>query len=255
MRVISVLNLKGGVAKTFTAANVAYELYRRGYRVLLIDNDKQGNLSKAYSRYDAENIAPVTKLLAGDWCNVDELIQHTDYEGIDIVTANMSLFGATWNLTKEDSENQIERYKALVYAKVQYYGDCTVYGKYDYCIIDNPPDIGLNVVNALAITDEVIVPVKVDEDALEGLDIVTEQIEDAKAFNPALKLAGVLITSYQNTDGEAAGVEWLEPAAFVFAFRISLMPNFAISFYLAFPVYAVTNFLYPCAAAQHGLYS
>lgn len=88
MRVISVLNLKGGVAKTFTAANVAYELYRRGYRVLLIDNDKQGNLSKAYSRYDAENIAPVTKLLAGDWCNVDELIQHTDYEGIDIVTAN-----------------------------------------------------------------------------------------------------------------------------------------------------------------------
>ena len=40
-----------------------------------------------------------------------------------------------------------------------------------YCIIDNPPDIGLNVVNALAITDEVIVPVKVDEDALEGLDI------------------------------------------------------------------------------------
>ena len=118
MRVISVLNLKGGVAKTFTAANVAYELYRRGYRVLLIDNDKQGNLSKAYSRYDAENIAPVTKLLAGDWCNIDELIQHTDYEGIDIVTANMSLFGATWNLTKEDSENQIERYKTLVYAKV-----------------------------------------------------------------------------------------------------------------------------------------
>lgn len=82
MRVISVLNLKGGVAKTFTAANVAYELYRRGYRVLLIDNDKQGNLSKAYSRYDAENIAPVTKLLAGDWDSVDELIQHTEYEGI-----------------------------------------------------------------------------------------------------------------------------------------------------------------------------
>ncbi len=86
MRVISVLNLKGGVAKTFTAANVAYELYRRGYRVLLIDNDKQGNLSKAYSRYDAENIAPVTKLLAGDWCNVDELIQHTDYEGMRLLS-------------------------------------------------------------------------------------------------------------------------------------------------------------------------
>ena len=60
MKTISILNLKGGVAKTFTAANMAYELYRRGYKVLLIDNDKQGNLSKAYSRYDAENVAPAT---------------------------------------------------------------------------------------------------------------------------------------------------------------------------------------------------
>lgn len=120
MKTISILNLKGGVAKTFTAANMAYELYRRGYKVLLIDNDKQGNLSKAYSRYDAENVAPVTKLLAGDWESADELIQHTEYEGIDIVTANMSLFGATWNLTKEDSGNQIERYKALVYATETY---------------------------------------------------------------------------------------------------------------------------------------
>ena len=41
MKTISILNLKGGVAKTFTAANMAYEIYRRGYRVLLIDNDKQ----------------------------------------------------------------------------------------------------------------------------------------------------------------------------------------------------------------------
>lgn len=209
MKTISILNLKGGVAKTFTAANIAYELWRRGYKVLLLDNDKQGNLSKAYGRYDADSIAPITKLLSGNWVHPDEIIQQTDYDGIDIVTANMSLFGATWNLTKEESENQVERYKELVYAEVQYYGNCTIYGKYDYCIIDNPPDIGLNVINALAITDEVIVPVKIDEDALEGLDIVAEQIEDAKALNPSLKMRGVLVTVYQNTDGEAAGVEWL----------------------------------------------
>lgn len=249
MKTISILNLKGGVAKTFTAANMAYELYRRGYKVLLIDNDKQGNLSKAYSRYDAENVAPATRLLAGDWENADELIQHTEYEGIDIVTANMSLFGATWNLTKEDSENQIERYKALVYAKMQYYGDCTICGKYDYCIIDNPPDIGLNVVNALAITDEVIVPVKVDEDALEGLDIVTEQIEDAKAFNPALKLAGVLITSYQNTDGEAAGVEWLEQKTdFNILGIIRYSKKVAENTFMRKPIYEYS----PCCGAAQG---
>lgn len=254
MKTISILNLKGGVAKTFTAANMAYELYRRGYKVLLIDNDKQGNLSKAYSRYDAENVAPATRLLAGDWENADELIQHTEYEGIDIVTANMSLFGATWNLTKEDSENQIERYKALVTAKVMGFG----YAKfdyieteraYDYCIIDNPPDIGLNVVNALAITDEVIVPVKVDEDALEGLDIVTEQIEDAKVFNPALKLAGVLITSYQNTDGEAAGVEWLEQKTdFNILGIIRYSKKVAENTFMRKPIYEYS----PCCGAAQG---
>lgn len=239
MKTISILNLKGGVAKTFTAANMAYELYRRGYKVLLIDNDKQGNLSKAYSRYDAENVAPATRLLAGDWENADELIQHTEYEGIDIVTANMSLFGATWNLTKEDSENQIERYKALVTAKVLGFG----YAKfdyieteraYDYCIIDNPPDIGLNVVNALAITDEVIVPVKVDEDALEGLDIVTEQIEDAKAFNPALKLAGV---------------EWLEQKTdFNILGIIRYSKKVAENTFMRKPIYEYS----PCCGAAQG---
>lgn len=203
MRTISILNLKGGVAKTFTAVNMAYELMKRGYKVLLIDNDKQGNLSKAYGRYNADEVAPIAKLLRRDWRTPTELIQATEYEGIDIIASNMSLFVATWNLTKTDDESQTERYKKLVQ-----HADWVRCG-YDYCIIDNPPDIGLNVVNALAITDEVIVPVKIDEDALEGLDIVAEQIEDARAFNDRLRLAGVLVTVYQNTDGEAAGVEWL----------------------------------------------
>ena len=204
MKAISILNLKGGVAKTFTTVNMAYELYRRGYKVLLMDNDKQGNLSKAYGRYDAESVASITRLLSGEWQRAGEIIQHTEYEGIDIIAANLSLFGAAWNLTREENENQIERYKRLTERTAG------VSDYYDYCIIDNPPDIGLNVLNALAITDEVIVPVKLDNYALEGLDIVAEQIEDVKEYNPAIKLAGVLITSYQNTDWESAGVEWLE---------------------------------------------
>ena len=210
MKTISILNLKGGVGKTFTAVNMAYELHRRGYNVLLIDNDKQGNLSKAYSRYDADTYSPAARLLSGDWQQADELIQCTDYKGIDIITANMALLGATWKLTACAEEMQTGRYKRLAEAEIEFYGSCTVWGKYDYCIIDNPPDIALNVINALEITDEIIVPVKIDEWALEGLDILREQIEDAKQFNPDLKLKGVLVTSYQNTDGEAAGREWME---------------------------------------------
>ena len=200
MKTISILNLKGGVAKTFTAANMAYELYRRGYKVLLIDNDKQGNLSKAYSRYDAENVAPVTKLLAGDWENADELIQHTEYEGIDIVTANMSLFGATWNLTKEDSENQIERYKALVYTKIQHYGNCTIYGKYDYCIIDCSPSVGLLLTNALSAANEVIIPMQAQPFSVVGMSQLTNSISSVqRKINPGLHIRGVLLTMTQHT--------------------------------------------------------
>ena len=162
MRTVSILNLKGGVAKTFTAVNMAYELYRRGFKVLLVDNDKQGNLSRAYGRYDADSVAPVSRILSGDWQKAVELIQHTDYEGLDILTANMSLMGATWQLTAEEAGNQIDRFKQFVE-----HADW-VSGYYDYCIIDNPPDIGLNVVNALAVTDEVIVPVKLMNGRLTG---------------------------------------------------------------------------------------
>lgn len=247
MKVISILNLKGGVAKTFTTVNMAYELYRRGYKVLLLDNDKQGNLSKAYGRYDAESIAPVTKLLSGNWQKETELIQETDYEGIDIISSNMSLMGATWNLTEAETGNQIERYKQLETAKTEYYGDCTIQGKYDYCIIDNPPDIGLNVINALAITDEVIVPVKIDEWALEGLDILAEQIEDARQFNPGLHLKGILITAYQNTDGEAAGKEWLEtaPGGYPVLGVIRYSKKVAESTFLFKPIYEYS----PCCGA------
>lgn len=208
MRTVSILNLKGGVAKTFTAVNMAYELYRRGFKVLLVDNDKQGNLSRAYGRYDADSVAPVSRILSGDRQKAVELIQHTDYEGLDILTANMSLMGATWQLTAEEAGNQIDRFKRFME-----HADW-ISGYYDYCIIDNPPDIGLNVVNALAVTDEVIVPVKIDEWALDGLDVLVEQIEDAKQINPRLCLRGILITAYQNTDGEAAGKEWLESSQF-----------------------------------------
>lgn len=209
MKTLSLLNLKGGVAKSFSAENIAYELWRRGLKVLLWDNDKQGNLSKAFGRYDAECIAPVTRLLDGDWQEPEELIQSTDYKGIDILTSNMSLFGAAWNLVKEENADRAGRYRKFVEAEIKEQKGSKISDRYDYCIIDNPPDIGINVVNALAVTNEVIVPVKIDENALEGLDIVAEQIEDARMLNPSLILRGVLITSYQNTDGESAGLEWL----------------------------------------------
>lgn len=102
-------------------------------------------------------MAAVSKLLSDEWHDAKELIQKTDYENIDIIAANMSLMGATWKLTASAEENQLEKFKKLPEAQME---GKTIQETYDYCIIDNPPDIGLNVVNALVISDEVIVPVK-----------------------------------------------------------------------------------------------
>lgn len=241
MKTISILNLKGGVGKTFTTANMAYELYRRNFPVLLLDNDKQGNLSRAYSCYDAANLAPAARLLSGDYEAVEDLIQKTEYEGIDIIASNMSLFGATWNLTNTEEE-QVSRYKKLAEAM-------KVADHYQYCIIDNPPDVGMNVINALAISDEVIVPVKIDEDALEGLDIVSEQIMQARAFNPDLKMSGVLITVYQNSDGEAAGLEWLQQQTdYKILGVIRYSKKVAENSFMRKPIYEYS----PCCGAAQG---
>ena len=261
MKVISILNLKGGVAKTFTAANMAYELWKRGEKVLLFDNDKQGNLSKAYNRYDAETVAPVTKLLTGDWYEFEDLCQHTEYEGLDIITANMSLFGAAWNLTRDESEEQTGRYQSLLASEISAYFaaslkketlcnlEMSVREYYDYCIIDNPPDLGINVLNALEISDEVIVPVKICEDALEGLEIVAGQIEDVKVLNPSLTLKGILVTIYQNTEGEAAGLEWLlqGKGGYPVLGKIRYSGKVAESSFVRKPIYEYSP---RCAAAQ-----
>lgn len=204
METISIFNLKGGVGKTFTAINMAYELHRRGFKVLLLDNDKQGNLSAAYKKYNAEEVAPAAKLLSTEK-QTGQIIQKTEYHRIDIITANMSLLTATLNLVRK---NIIEDAEAAVMCYRHYLDQ--VKHEYDYCIIDNPPDIAMNVVNALMATDEVIIPVKVDDWALNGLDMLEEQIEDVKAYGQNIRIRGILITAYQKTAGEEAGKEWLE---------------------------------------------
>jgi len=208
MKVISIINLKGGVGKTFTVFNMAYEIGKRGYKVLVLDNDKQGNVSKAFGCYNPTGISPAAKALRGGMTTAWNLLQKAQY-GVDVIPSNMQLMTVTAELAASEG-NQIDRYKRLINTPIGNVTPDTIADYYDYMIIDNPPDIALNVVNALAITDEVIVPVKIDEWSLEGLDIISGQIEEAKRIKPDIKLLGALITMYRNDDTNLAGIEWLE---------------------------------------------
>lgn len=210
MKVISVINLKGGVGKTFTSYNMAYELGKRGHKVLVLDNDKQGNASKAFGHYDAAGECAAARALTGKYKHPLELVtQHPQQNNVDVITSNMSLMAAVWQVGNS-SDSQINGYRDFISKPATNVGETSLADYYDYMIIDNPPDIAFNVIAALAITDEVIVPVKIDEWALEGLDTIAEQVEEAKNINPRIKMLGALVTMYRNNDANIAGVEWLE---------------------------------------------
>ena len=211
MRVISIINLKGGVGKTFTAANMAHILNKQGKNVLLVDNDKQGNLSKLFGVYQDTTECEASKLLRGSYHNVNSLwrqvvpLQLPDGAYLDIIPANMSLLQTTNDLTAAADADQVERFKPLLQAYPLEQAE-----PYDYIIIDNPPDLGLNVINALAISDDVIVPTKVDAWALEGLDTVITTVGEIQQLNSKLQFMGALVTMWQNDDANRAGLEWLQ---------------------------------------------
>lgn len=198
MRTVSVVNLKGGVGKTVTSINLSYELMRRGSRVLLIDCDKQGNTSKFMKchNYDRKSLSDVMLGTAG----IRETIVSTEYEFLDVLPANMTLLKADRNVLIDTTKPQQTRIcNALK----------DIQNDYTFCVIDCAPDISMSVTNALVASDDVIVPVTIDEFAFDGIREILAQITDVrKYYNPGLRLAGYLITQYKDNefcnDGVAA---------------------------------------------------
>ncbi|MEA5057757.1 MAG: AAA family ATPase [Anaerotignum propionicum] len=202
MKTISIINLKGGVAKTLTAVSMAHILaVFHNKHVLIVDNDKQGNTSKAFRvhSYDTKTIADV---LTARRIDPHEAILHTGYEKIDVMPANMNLIRANLEVMMDSTRPQQTRLRAALDA---------VAGEYDFCIIDNAPDINISTINALVASDDVIIPIKIDEYAFDGLAELKEQIENTRDdLNPRLRLAGCLITCFQRTEADKQGEEWLK---------------------------------------------
>ena len=202
MQTTAVINLKGGVAKTTTVINMAYllaEVHQK--KVLLIDNDKQGNLSKAFQRYDAEDKNTIARVMLEKNLDVSEVIKKTDYENIDIITANMDLLGANLKTLMDTTRQQQTRFKKILFG---------VKDKYDYCIIDNPPDINVSVTNALVMANDAIIPIFMDQYSFDGLDILLEQFAEIKEdYNESLQFR-CLVTQYQKDEVNNQGIAWLK---------------------------------------------
>lgn len=199
MKTISLINLKGGVGKTTTALAMAYLLAeKRGKKVLLIDNDKQGNASRILDRYDNREPGGTVNMLR--YRRAEPYIQGTRYQNMDLLSCNLYMELAEKAVLLDQEQIQGDRYRKALEP---------VDRNYEYCIIDNPPDIGMNVINALAVTNEIIIPVQLENWSLDGLEELVKQIKEITRLNPKARIAGILATDYEKSKTSEAALEWL----------------------------------------------
>lgn len=196
MKTIAIINLKGGVSKTTTAINMATLLAERHEkRVLLYDNDPQGNASQFFNCYEeGKETCAAAEILRREFSPI-----RWEGHGIEVINANISLL-ASDNALRASAERQDNRIKEYLQR---------VEDEFDYCIIDNPPALLMCTINALCAADEVIVPVMLDNWAIDGVEMIAAQIEGLKSLNKKLKIAGILLTNYRKTDENEVAEKWL----------------------------------------------
>ena len=203
---ITVANNKGGVGKSATALNLAAALVESRKKVLIIDNDHQGNLTSSLGFTPGEQKSTLAKLILTAIDSPEDLelylprtIIHTE-SGIDLIPANRKLSDAAARLQIMqmsqysrigEPERPCERIMAEIVAKLK--------EQYDYIIIDCGLKHELLTVNALAASDYCIIPVQAHFLASEGIPDVLDMVKTVQArFNPKLKIAGILLTMYQS---------------------------------------------------------
>jgi chromosome partitioning protein len=185
MKKVSIFNIKGGVAKTTSTANLGACLSQQGKKVLLVDLDSQSNLTKLFKTYSIEDLS-ISDVLLDKNLDIHKAIKRTDFENLDIISANINLTFTERNILLDETRSQQDR---LVIALSQ------INDEYDYCLIDCPPSLNIITVNALCASDEVFVPIKIDKFALDGLEYLLDRISEIKEnFNSNLNFKGCFIT-------------------------------------------------------------
>lgn len=187
MKTIAILNLKGGTAKTVTAATMARCLANdHGKEVVLIDADQQGNLSQYFGVTDTSSCGNTWKLLTEDvgyWPDFSTVTADQLFlipSGMELARADLPGSGA--RVTQIDSLRMVLAEDGV-----------------DYLIIDLPPSLGVPTQAALLAADEVIIPVRLDVFSTAGMAELRRQVDAMRTVNPRLQVAGVLGTQYQRT--------------------------------------------------------
>lgn len=237
MKIIAIMNQKGGIGKTMTAASIAYILGEEHKRkVLLVDADQQGNVSMLYERYEPGGIG-MSELLeqhrafSGQYGTKD-LVVATPYENIDIIPANGYLMRTNMNLLLSEREDQIIRFDTAMMEITE---------AYDYCIVDCGLLMDMTVTNVLVAADLVILPVKVGGFEIEAITNMEEQLEDLRGLNSGIRMK-LLMTMRQGNKTSLQVEEWLKVSSgqecFETAVRRSVVAEKATMAHLPLPKFS-----------------
>ena len=182
-RVIAVANQKGGIGKTTTAVNIAFDLAEMGKKVLLIDTDGQCN-STDTCRAQVEGVATLYDLLFENE-RASDCIQHM--EKLDVIASEKLLKNPETKFP-DDATRLFTLCDACEEIREQY----------DFIIIDTPPTLGCMLSNALTFADEVVIPVTCDRYGMEGISDLYVTIHATQKYtNRNLRVTGVLLNKYK----------------------------------------------------------
>lgn len=181
-KILSIINQKGGVGKSTTSQSLASGLSIKGFKILLIDMDSQGNLS--FSVGADKQCLSVLEVLKKETA-VSNVIQHIG--ALDVIPASVSLAGADMQLTETGKEYRLK--EAIEPLRKNY----------DYIVIDTPPALGILTVNALTTSDEVIIPAQADIYSIDAIGQLYNTIKAVRQYtNKSLSITGILLTRFSD---------------------------------------------------------
>jgi len=185
VRVLAIINQKGGVGKTTSCMNLGAALAESGLRVLLLDLDPQAHLSISFDRMPSPGDPSVYTVLTGQHSLAD-VLQPTQRDGLLIAPTNLDLTGAETELANEIGRESLLRDALRELGRTK---DAP-----DIVLLDCPPSLGTLSLNALVASDGVLVPLQAEFFALQGMAQLLDVLERVKRrLNPRLELVGILV--------------------------------------------------------------